>query len=65
MINTNKGRLPIHCLAPSEASHILGVWLAPDGNNKTQVAELMKVVANWVDRVWLGHIRKEDAWYYY
>eukprot|EP00957_Ditylum_brightwellii_P202996 15332764-Ditylum_brightwellii.AAC.1 len=46
MINTNKGRLPIHCLAPSKTSRIL-------------------VVANWVDRVWSGHIRKEDAWYYY
>eukprot|EP00957_Ditylum_brightwellii_P011042 837156-Ditylum_brightwellii.AAC.1 len=65
MINTNKGRLPIHHLAPSEASCILGAWLAPDGNNKTQVAEFKKVVANWMVRVWSGHIRKEDAWYYY
>eukprot|EP00957_Ditylum_brightwellii_P121447 9262041-Ditylum_brightwellii.AAC.1 len=61
MINTNEGRHPIHCLAPSEASRILGVWLAPDGNNKTHVAELKKLVANWVDRVSSGHICKECA----
>eukprot|EP00957_Ditylum_brightwellii_P088382 6731883-Ditylum_brightwellii.AAC.1 len=61
MINTNKGRLSIHCLAPSKASCILGIWLSPDGNNKRQVAELKKVVANWMDRVQLGHISKEDA----
>eukprot|EP00957_Ditylum_brightwellii_P139379 10622247-Ditylum_brightwellii.AAC.1 len=61
MINTNKGKLPIHCLVPSNASRILGIWLAPDGNNKTQVAELKKVVANWMDIVQPGHLCKEDA----
>eukprot|EP00957_Ditylum_brightwellii_P129202 9854405-Ditylum_brightwellii.AAC.1 len=65
MINTNKGKLPIHCLAPFEASCILGVWLAPYGNNKTQVAKLRKVIANWMNRLQSGHIHKEDAWYYY
>ena len=52
-------------LPASAAQRILGVWIAPDGNNNTQVKELRKITESWADRVRSGYIKKEDAWYYF
>ena len=38
---TSNKPIPIHQLAPSEAHKTLGVWLAPDGNEKAQVDYLL------------------------
>eukprot|EP00957_Ditylum_brightwellii_P180527 13751311-Ditylum_brightwellii.AAC.1 len=35
-MNTKKGRIKVDRLPASAAQHILGVWIAPDGNNNTQ-----------------------------
>eukprot|EP00957_Ditylum_brightwellii_P057389 4351420-Ditylum_brightwellii.AAC.1 len=64
-VDIKKGRIKIDRLATSTAQRILGVWIAPDGNNKTQVKELRSIAEQWADRVRLGYIKKEDAWYYY
>eukprot|EP00957_Ditylum_brightwellii_P174904 13317750-Ditylum_brightwellii.AAC.1 len=64
-INTSQGRKRINRLPSSMANRILGVWLAPDGNNKKQVEVLKEIPRGWADRIRMGHIKKDDAWYYY
>eukprot|EP00957_Ditylum_brightwellii_P003184 242406-Ditylum_brightwellii.AAC.1 len=39
--------------------------MAPDGNNTKQVQVLKEISSSWANWVWMGHIQKEDAWYYY
>ena len=52
----------IERLNPSVAKKTLGVWLAPDGNNRKAVSELCRILEEWADRVRSGHITWEDAW---
>ena len=52
----------IERLNPSVAKKTLGVWLAPDGNNRKAVSELRRISEEWADRVRSGHITREDAW---
>ena len=52
----------IERLTPDEAREMLGVWIAPDGNNKKAVEELVKKTTAWADQVRTKHIRREDAW---
>jgi hypothetical protein len=41
---------------------MLGVWLAPDGNNKKQVEEMRKNAMVWGAKVRTGAIDRQDAW---
>jgi len=38
-------------LEPSEARHMLRVWIAPDGNNTTEANHLRMVVAKWQNQM--------------
>ena len=49
-------------LAANEAQKMLGVWLAPDGNNKKQVEEMRKQTVEWAEKVRTGAIDRRDAW---
>eukprot|EP00957_Ditylum_brightwellii_P008862 671858-Ditylum_brightwellii.AAC.1 len=49
-INTNQGMRKMSRLPSSMANRILGVWLAPDGNNKKQVEVLKEINRGWADR---------------
>ena len=49
-------------LAADEAQKMLGVWLAPDGNNKRQVEEMRNQTIEWVEKVRTGAIDMRDAW---
>ena len=49
-------------LASWEAQKMLGVWLAPDGNNKKQVEEMRKNAMVWGAKVRTGAIDRQDAW---
>ncbi len=64
-VETPRGRRNINRLPVTQASRILGVWLAPDGNSKRQVDESRKKSLEWASRVNTGHINKSDAWFYF
>ena len=54
-------RCPLSSLAPSEARRMLGVYLAADGNNTTQVKEMRNTAEVWQDKVRVGHLNRSDA----
>ena len=40
-----------------EAREMLGIWIAPDGNNVCAVRELTVKVKRWIEKVRTGHLR--------
>jgi len=56
---------PIEPLNVSEGRKMLGVLLAPDGNNSDALATLEKTAQEWVDREQTGHLRRMDARFSY
>lgn len=63
-VSTRHGRQEIERLPTSAASRILGVHLAPDGNQRDQVLAMRRKTETWADRVRSGHIQRQDAWHY-
>jgi hypothetical protein len=55
-------RVPIDQLDPSTAAETLGVWLAPDGNNKTAVKVMRAKSQLWADQVRTGFLTPSEAW---
>ena len=53
----NLMQLPI-----TEAKRMLGVYLAADGNNRTQTMKLRGVAEEWRDKVRTGALTRKDAW---
>ena len=49
-------------LASFEAQKMLGVWLAPDGNNDKQIDEIKASNVIWAEKVRTGVIDRRDAW---
>ena len=49
-------------LAADEAQKMLGVWLAPDGNNTKQVEEMRRTTVEWAEKVRTGAIDRKDVW---
>ena len=49
-------------LQPHEAKRMLGVFLAINGSNQVQIAEMKKSTALWYDKVRTGDITRYDAW---
>eukprot|EP00957_Ditylum_brightwellii_P041345 3130056-Ditylum_brightwellii.AAC.1 len=49
-VTTKKGRIKVDRLPSLCAQRVLGVWIAPDGNNRTQVEEMSKLTNSWADR---------------
>lgn len=45
-----------------EAECTLGVFLAPDGNNKAQVADMIKTGNKWYADIKAGHLNPKDSW---
>ena len=41
---------------------MLGVFLAIDGSNKTQVQHMRRIAEEWSDKVRVGHLTRFDAW---
>ena len=46
---------------PSEGKETLGVYLAPDGNNKEMIEYLKGKATEWSDLVRTGHLNRKDA----
>ena len=40
----------------------MGIWSAPDGNNKDQIAHMRSIAIEWGDKLWEGHLTKYEAW---
>ena len=55
-------RQKIKQLASNEAQKMLGVWLAPDGNNVKQVEEMRRKSIEWGEKIRTGMVDKRDAW---
>ena len=53
---------PLKLLQPNEAQKMLGVWLAPDGNNEKQIEVMRDKAVKWAEKVRTGHTTKSDAW---
>ena len=64
-VTTRAGREPIERLPTSVASRILGVYMAPDGNQSEQIRQLRAKTEAWADRVRSGHLARGDAWHYF
>jgi hypothetical protein len=55
-------RALIRQLDPAVAAETLGVWLAPDGNNKTAITKLLEKSTLWADKVRTGFLTPGEAW---
>ena len=55
-------RKTIERLEPSASRKTLGFFMAPDGNNKGEVAFLRKATQVWGSQVETGHLDRETAW---
>jgi len=49
-------------LQANDTQHTLSIYLAPDGNNKTQLQILLSKTSIWADKEWTGHLNKVAAW---
>ena len=52
----------LRLLEPTESQKMLGVWLAPDGNNRRQIEEMRLVSTKWSEQIRTGAISPSDAW---
>ena len=52
----------IQLLESDEAQEMLGVHLAPDGNNKKQFEEMMKKATEYSERMRTGYVHRHEAW---
>ena len=55
-------RRDLKYLDPSMAQEMLGVFLAPDGNNKKQIEEFKKKTVKIGEMIRSGHLDKNEAW---
>jgi len=62
MQDHNQNEQPIKQLPADKAQHTLGVYLAPDSNNKTQLQILLTKTGTWSDNTQTGHLSKVAAW---
>jgi len=62
MADYKKTHLPIQLLGPTEARQTLGIYLAPDGNEKTQTCILIEKTTAWADKARMGHLNRNAAW---
>jgi hypothetical protein len=58
----NGQRTKITQMDPSDAAETLGVWLAPDGNNKQAIIALLEKSTLWADKVRTGYLTPSEAW---
>ena len=63
--NTPSQHITIPRFEPSEAQRTLGVYIAPDGNCKTQMAVLLEKMQDWITRLSRASLRNGDRWMAY
>ena len=62
MPDNNQHEHSIKRLPADKAQRTLGVYLAPDGNNKAQLQILLEKTKTWADNSRTGHLNKVAAW---
>ena len=60
-----EGGKEIEILSPKQASIILRAWISTYGSSKEQTRQLHQITVSWANKVISGHIKKQDAWYYF
>ena len=60
--NVNDQKKTIKYLDSSKAEKMLGVYLAPDGNNKEQVEHFKLKTQSLADKIRSGHLDRFEAW---
>ena len=58
----NGERAPLPQKGPNEASEVLGIWLAPDGNNEKAETILTNISRKWADQLRTRPLPKTHAW---
>lgn len=51
----------LNILEPHEAKKMIGVFMAIDGNNITQIAHMRRRSEQWYEKVIVGHLTRFDA----
>ena len=59
---TTGTRISLKRLHANEASKMLGIYVAPDGNNTAQITELKKASNDWGSKMRQGHSTRKEAW---
>ena len=60
--NKTRGVFPLQYLQEHEATFMLGMYLAPDGNNKDQVKYLHKKATAWETSIIVRGVQHNEAW---
>ena len=58
----NGERVPLSQKGPDKASEVLGIWLAPDGNNEKAEEVLTNISRKWADQLRTRPLPKTHAW---
>ena len=62
-VRNEKGqKIELTLLTVKEAKRMLGVYLAANGENITQIEHLRDVAENWKEKIRVGHLIHNDAW---
>ena len=61
-INKTRKIIPLCYIKSNEAMFILGVYLAPDGNNKDQVKYMHKNPTSWAISIIVGGVQQNKSW---
>lgn len=62
MLDSEGKRVELKQFPVDKGMRTLGVILAPDGNNKDQVAALREKAEQWAELIITGHLEREEAW---
>ena len=62
MLDPDDNRVDLQQLPVHIGMRTLGVILAPDGNNKDQLAALLDKAEQWADLISTGHLDRKEAW---
>ena len=61
-IDVDSSRVSLSRLRCDEAAEILGVWMAPSGNNTQIIQSLKSEALSWEGKVRNSHPTPEEAW---
>lgn len=62
VLDENDERQPLPQFSPDKGNETLGVYLAPDGNNRKMIREMRKKAITWSNYIKTGHLQRETAW---
>ena len=60
--NSENKQESLKLLTPDKAKEMLGVILAPDGNNKAQLIVIKENMQKYAEYIRVGHVNRHEAW---